>query len=61
MIKIGGRKGRGYKKEEGVEKGNIWIEDDLTWKKRQNRWKMKEMARAEGVSKGEGGKSVRKK
>lgn len=34
------------RKKKRLGGGGIWIEEDLTWKERQNRWKLKEVARA---------------
>lgn len=35
------------RKKKGLKGENIWIEEDLTWKERQSRWKLNEVARVE--------------
>lgn len=35
------------RKKKGLKGENIWIKEDLTWKERQSRWKLKEVAKVE--------------
>jgi len=35
------------RRKKGLKWEKIWIEDDLTWKERQSKWKMREVAIAE--------------
>lgn len=35
------------KRKKRLKGEKIWIEDDLTWREMQNKWKMKDVARAE--------------
>jgi len=35
------------RRKKGLKGEKIWIEDDLTWKERQSKWKMREVAIAE--------------
>jgi len=42
-----GEKREVMKKKGGLKGEGVWIEDDLTWKERQVRWKIREMAKEE--------------